>query len=332
MQEVSSSSAAGGLFVVDVFVNKTALPPVMPYVINDVYNGTLYENLLNTTMFLEDWARLSSTANVSNSEFAMPAVAAVKQCFKDYNMEFLLNTSSTPPNAMIIFHMGEGLERLAHIYGVTEEQDQFVLRVVPVQDDNATIVPEGQCHGYQDMNAPHFHHISSCLELDASWVLDQQVLNNGSGMTVFFKLGPAVDTGLVALAADAAVDAGTGAAVDAGTGAAVDAGTDAGADAASDAGADAASDAGADAASDAGADILSDGGSEDGDADGRETEIDTGGVRPGIHADLPGVPEDDVVTTVHGLVVGAGVTAAVGATGSAIEEAKYTPPPSPPQQ
>lgn len=52
-----------GTEFIDVYVPKTSLPSSMPYVINDVKNGALFENLLNTTKFLEDWSILSSQTN-----------------------------------------------------------------------------------------------------------------------------------------------------------------------------------------------------------------------------------------------------------------------------
>ena len=114
----------------------------MPYVINDVKNGALFENLLNTTMFLEDWSTLSSQANEAQGEFAMPGYAAAKQCYSDY--ELRATSSTSPPNAMMIRHDEANVERLVHVYNVTEEPDRFIFTLLPVKDEKPVILPEGQ--------------------------------------------------------------------------------------------------------------------------------------------------------------------------------------------
>ena len=244
---------------VDVVVPKDSLPAVMPYVINDVKHGVFDENLLNTTMFLEDWSALCLQMNETNGEFAMPGYAAAQQCYKEYRG--VIQASTTPPNAMVIRNDEEGVHRFVHVYNVTEEPERFVFTMLPVTEDNPQILPEGQCHSYQNLSSPHFHHASTCSEYDANWIIGQNG-TRGSGLTAFIKLGPLIDT-----------------AVGVGVDAAIDAGADAGADAAVDAGADAASDAGADTASDVssdsgynGDDIVSDA-SSDGASDRADTMI-----------------------------------------------------------
>lgn len=261
VEDYTIQQKPGSSEFIDVFVPKESLPSAMPYLINDVQKGSLYEDVLNTTMFLEDWSVLSSQTNVTNGEFAMPGYAAAKQCYSDYEVK--ATASSVPPNAMVVRHDEDNVERLVHVYSVTEEPDRFVFTLLPVADENPRILPEGQCHLYQNMTDPHFHHVSACLEYDANWIVEQNG-TQGSGLTAFIKLGPIIDTGAAAIGADLIGSAGADAAVDAGV--------DAGVDAASDAGADAASDAGSDAGYD-GDDILSDGGSSDGASDRADTMI-----------------------------------------------------------
>lgn len=266
---------------VEVTVPKESLPSVMPYLLNDAQNGALYQDVLNTTMFLEDWSTLSLQANETAGEFAMPGYAAAKQCYSEYEVD--ATSSSVPPNAMVIRHDEQNVERLVHVYSVTEEPESFVFRLLPVIDENPRIMQEGQCHPYQSMSDPHFHHVSTCLEYDANWIVGQNA-TEGSGLTAFIKLGPLIDTGLVAVGTDLIASAGADAAVDAGA----DAVVDAGADAASDAGADAASDASGGTEMEAGYDgddIVSDGGSSDGASDRADTMIGEeprGGGGPGF--------------------------------------------------
>ena len=291
--EYTISRKPGEEFV-EVYVPKDSLPPVIPYVVNDVKNGTLFEDLLNTTMFLEDWSVLSSQANASAGEFAMPAYAAAKQCYKDY--QYMVTSSPTPANAMIVFHDEDTVERLSHVYSVSEEPGMFVFTVLPVTDQSPKTLPEGQCHSYQNLSSPHFHHASTCLQYDANWAVGENNVT-GSGLTAFIKLGPIVDTGAAALVGDLVA------------GGASDAATDAAVDAASDA----ASDAGSDGFN--GDDIVSDASSDMGlsDTDTVFSDDDRGG--PGAGA----------------LVVGTGVVG-VG-TGVAIGSSTNAPasPPPPPQ-
>lgn len=262
----------GGDFI-NVYVPNESLPSSMPYVINDVKNGALYQNLLNTTMFLEDWSLLSSQVNESNGEFAMPGYAAARQCYQDY--ELAAESSPVPPNAMVVRHDDDKVERLVHVFSVVSEPDGFVFRLLPVVDADPKILPEGQCHSYQNLSTPHFHHVSTCLEYDANWVVGQNG-TQGSGLTAFIKLGPLIDAGVAAVGADALAGAGADAAVGAGA----DAAAGAGVDAAADAGADVASDAGYD-----GDDIVSNA-SSDGASDRADTiignENQQGGGGPGV--------------------------------------------------
>ena len=190
--EYEIQRASGEEEFVEVYVPKDSLPPVMPYVINDKKNGTLYENLLNTTMFLEDWSILSAQGNTSQGQFAMPAYAAAKQCYKDY--QYVAKSSPVPANAMVIFHDEDNVEKLSHVYSVTDEPDRFVFTMLPVTDEAPVTLPEGQCHPYQNLSTPHFHHASTCLEYDANWVVGDNKAK-GSGLTAFIKLGPLVDIG-----------------------------------------------------------------------------------------------------------------------------------------
>ncbi|KAI8112142.1 hypothetical protein M9434_003466 [Picochlorum sp. BPE23] len=289
------STADGGEFV-NVNVPKASLPPVMPYVINDAKNGSLYENVMNTTMFLEDWALLSSQANESAGEFAMPAYAAAKQCYQDYQMQ--TKTADVPANAMVVFHDDNSVERLAHVYSVTEEQDGFIFTLLPVTEDDPSILPEGTCHPYQSLSDPHFHHTSTCLQYDGNWALGTSNVTEGSGLTAFIKFGPLVDAGIAGAAADLI---GTDAAVDTG----VVAGDTAASDVASDVGADVASDAGSDAGYD-GDDIVSDA-SSDGASDRADTEIGDNQQQGG-----GGIGAGTVATGAGAVVGGAGAVAASG--------------------
>jgi hypothetical protein len=161
------------------------------------------------------------------------------------------------------------------VFSVVLEPDGFVFRLLPVADADPKILPEGQCHSYQNLSTPHFHHVSTCLEYDANWVVGQNG-TQGSGLTAFIKLGPLIDAGVAAVGADALAGAGADAAVGAGA----DAAAGAGVDAAADAGADVASDAGYD-----GDDIVSNA-SSDGASDRADTiignENQQGGGGPGV--------------------------------------------------
>lgn len=159
----------------------------MPFLVNDVTNGTLYQNLLNTSAFLEDWAALSALYNASMSEFAMPAAAAAKQCFDDFEMDVEKSVTSTPANAMVIFHAQNGVHHMAQVYNVKDEGDQIVIKMELVTG-NVTMLPEGRCHKYQDLSLPHFHHASTCTELDANWFVYLDRLGNTTGLTLFIKL------------------------------------------------------------------------------------------------------------------------------------------------
>jgi len=293
---------------VDVFVPKNSLPDVMPYVVNDVANGTLYENVLNTSMFLEDWSVLSSRANASAGQFAMPAYAAAKQCYADY--ELMSTNSSTsakvPANAMVVFHDEDRVERLAHVYSVKEEPDQFVFTMLPVTDDEPTIMKEGQCHVYQNLSSPHFHHASTCLQYDAKWIVGDNKAT-GSGLTAFIKLGPLIDTAGVAVAGDLLA------------GGATDAATDAAADAASDVASDVASDGSADDAVSTGSTIVSDASSDMSmsSADTAFTDDSRGG-GPGMGTVITGAG-----------VAGAGIGTAIGLSQSPAPRPPGSPSPLP---
>ena len=277
-----------GTEFIDVYVSKDSLPSSMPYLINDVKNGVLFENLLNTTMFLEDWSILSSQTTASLGEFAMPGYAAAKQCYQDYELD--ATSATTPPNAMVIRDDEPNVERLVHVYNVTEEPDRFIFTLLPVKDEKPTILPEGQCHTYQNLSSPHFHHVSNCLEYDADWIVGQNG-TRGVGLTAFIKLGPVVDSGLIAAGTDLLASGGTEAAVDAG----VDAGADAGADAASDAGYDGddiVSDASSDGASDRSDTFIGDERPQGGGGPGIGTAAVVGGAIVGTTAALTPEPED----------------------------------------
>ena len=300
---------------VEVYVPEGSLPPVMPYVVNDVKNGTLFQNLLNTTMFLEDWSVLSSQANASAGEFAMPAYAAAKQCYKDY--QYIVTSSPAPANAMIVFHDEDTVERLSHVYSVSEEPGGFLFTVLPVTDQSPETLPEGQCHSYQNLSSPHFHHASTCLQYDANWAVSENKVA-GSGLTAFIKFGPILDSGAAALVGDlvagGASDAATDAAVDVASDVASDGGSDAASDIASDGGSDAASDVNSDAGSDGynGDDIVSDA-SSDMDMSDTDTVFSNDDNRGG-----PGAGT---------VAVGTGVVS-VG-TGVAISETVKAPSPAP---
>lgn len=50
------------------------------------------------------------------------------------------------------------------------------------------MAPEGQCHAAQSLAAPHYHHISQCMDIILDWnVKESQV--QGQGITMFIKLG-----------------------------------------------------------------------------------------------------------------------------------------------
>ena len=165
------------------------LPLTIPYLTNQVSNGNLFQDVLNTTQFLDDWAQLSKQGDPAKSQFAMPGQAAAKQCFDKYQEA---STSAkldvVPSNAMMRINADPSKAIVADIFDVSVADDGsyvFILRQAPNYSE--MMVPEGQCHAPQSLAAPHYHHISQCMDITLDWnVKESQV--QGQGITMFIKL------------------------------------------------------------------------------------------------------------------------------------------------
>ena len=169
---------------------RSSVPDVMPYVTNNVLNGQLVQEVLNTTQFLDDW--IAESALFSNNSFAMPVKAAANQCFGKYQVDTAadtLNGSPTPPNAMIRFDSDPSNAVVVDIFDVraTEDGQGYVMIFKQVPGAAAgQPEKEGVCHPMQELSAPHYHHTSLCMDTILEWnVAESQV--SGDGMVAFIK-------------------------------------------------------------------------------------------------------------------------------------------------
>lgn len=162
------------------------LPLTVPYLTNQVGDGNLFQDVLNTTQFLDDWATLSLQADPCKSEFAMPL-----QCYKEYqDATTETRIDAVPPNAMMRIYDDPSKAILVDIFDVFVAEDGsyvFVLRQAPNYSE--IMVPEGQCHAPQSLMAPHYHHISQCMDIILDWNIKESQFQ-GQGITMFIKIGP----------------------------------------------------------------------------------------------------------------------------------------------
>lgn len=176
---------------IELQIAKDALAETVPYFTNDVENGHLFQDVLNSSQFLQDWVDLSSADPSLGTLFFNPMGAAARQCFKGYQSS-VESYSTTPPNAMIRFLNDEGRALVVDIFDISSSDDgsmfTFIARLAP--PDSELHVPEGRCHTRQDLNAPHYHHNSKCADIILEYEESNAgVLENvqGKGVTIFLK-------------------------------------------------------------------------------------------------------------------------------------------------
>lgn len=166
-----------------------ALPLTVPYLTNQVSDGNLFQDVLNTTQFLDDWAKLSQQADPSKSEFAMPGQAAANQCYNKYqDASTEVQIDAVPSNAMVRVNADPSKAILVDIFDVSVAEDGsyvFILRQAPNYSE--MMVPEGQCHARQSLMAPHYHHVSQCMDIILDWNIKESQVQ-GEGITMFIKV------------------------------------------------------------------------------------------------------------------------------------------------
>jgi hypothetical protein len=228
---------------IEVGFPKSRLPASVPFVKSDMEAQRMFEDVLNSTEFFSTWAKLATKASPLNGTFAMPGLYEASECFERYRQQVLdddiqpKGIEQVPANAMLVFD-GPGQDGVvADVFDVIDNGDSYLwhLRVAPSQAPMDT--REGECHPYQSLETPHYHHVSRCLGVDFTSPLDMSLVN-GTSITAFVRLGPLIDTGIVAVGADLIGSAGADAAVDVGADVASDAASDVASDVASDAGSD----------------------------------------------------------------------------------------------
>ena len=213
---------------------KSRLPASIPFAKSDMEARQMFEDVLNSTEFFSTWAKLATKASPLNGTFAMPWLNEASQCFERYQQQVLdddleaKGIDQVPSNAMLVFDVPGQEGVVADVFDVIDAGDSYLwhLRVAPSQAPMDT--REGECHPYQSLKNPHYHHVSRCLGADVTSLDVDRV--NGTGMTAFVRIGPLVDTGIVAVGADLIGSAGADAAVDAGVDVASDVASDAGSD------------------------------------------------------------------------------------------------------
>ena len=181
-QRTSSTST-----FVEMEIPKDSLTSTMPYLTNDNAYGKLYQDVLNTTQFMDDWVEMSSRGDSASGPFANPMEAAANQCYKEYQTE-VKDYIEAPPNAMIRFQNDAGRALLVDIFNVESRGASYLLtgRVAP--PSSTLDVPEGQCHSKQDLDSPHYHHVSTCSDIVLEYNIEEASQEiNGYGMTAFVK-------------------------------------------------------------------------------------------------------------------------------------------------
>ena len=164
------------------------LPLTIPYLTNQIGKGKLFEDVLNTTQFLDDWAALSEKADPSQSQFAMPGQAVSNQCYKQYHNESTeVEMDIVPSNALVRINADPSKAILVDIFDVSVAEDGsyvFILRQAPEYSE--IMVPEGQCHAWQSLILPHYHHTSKCMDIILDWNVEKSMVT-GQGITMFMK-------------------------------------------------------------------------------------------------------------------------------------------------
>lgn len=169
---------------IELQIPKSAIPGTVPYLTNDVDDGQLFQDVLNTTQFMDEWVEMSARA--PPGLFANPLQAVAHQCFTEYQGETEQNTD-TPPNAMIRFDKDTSKAVVVDIFDVTSTDTEYILTVRRASILSELGVPEGQCHRKQDLKSPHYHHVSLCCDIILDYPIDDMSQLQGGGMTAFIK-------------------------------------------------------------------------------------------------------------------------------------------------
>jgi hypothetical protein len=223
----------------EITIPKSSLPPTVPFVKTVMGEGKVYEDVLNSTEFLEMWSKLSATADPDNGTFAMPGLDEAHWCFQQYKAKFDALASGkglakSPANALLAFDTDSKETLVADIFAVIDAGESYLMQV-RLAPTNATMdTNESECHSYQSVNDPHYHHRSRCLSIETDEELVSSEDVNGRGLTAFIKITPFIDSAVVAGVADVITDAVADAGVDAATDTATDAATDTASDSATD--------------------------------------------------------------------------------------------------
>lgn len=169
---------------IELRIPKNTLPGTVPFLTNDIGGGQLFQDVLNTTQFMDEWVEMSARA--SPGRFANPLQALANQCFTEYQGETEQNTD-TPPNAMIRFDKDTSKATVVDIFDVTSTDTEYIVtaRRAPIFSELG--VPEGQCHRKQDLKSPHYHHVSLCCDIILDYAIDDALQLQGGGMTAFIK-------------------------------------------------------------------------------------------------------------------------------------------------
>jgi hypothetical protein len=172
----------------EIRFNRSSLPSTVPYVMNEIDDGILFEDVLNSTQFLDDWAVLSEN---SGPLFAMPGEAASYQCYskEEISANKSMSFDASPPNALIRFDNDASIAVLVDIFDVRIDPStgEFVLIVRQAPPNSQVGVREGSCHEIQNLDTPHYHHVPICMDMILSWNIELSQLD-GSGMTAFIKV------------------------------------------------------------------------------------------------------------------------------------------------
>ncbi len=174
---------------------RAGVPETIASLTNAPLEGRLYREVLNATEFLEDWASLSGDLQNSSS-FFQPAGAARKQCRAgDGSADpdgVIMGPDSisqnASPNAMIRFDSDPSSAVVVDIFDVRVADDGrgyvMTFRQAP---EEAAVQPakEGQCHPMLELDLPHYHHASLCM--DTLGALDALETTGGGGAMIFIN-------------------------------------------------------------------------------------------------------------------------------------------------
>ena len=172
---------------------RAGVPEAIGSLTNAPLEGRLYREVLNATEFLEDWASLSGDLQNSSS-FFQPAGAARKQCRTGNGLAdpdgVIMGPDSirqnASPNAMIRFDSDPSSAFVVDIFDVrVADGGQGYVMTFRLAPEEAATQPakEGQCHPMLELDRPHYHHVSLCM--DTIGALDVPAATGGDGAMMF---------------------------------------------------------------------------------------------------------------------------------------------------